>query len=185
MFRYSNRNYWISQYGNKALIRLDFTFCTIFATSISFGWPRSIPLLRQTSDVSCVHVLNLLSQNPDEILEPLKNAMNFNVNVKFIILSLNNGWLWMANKYPLDNDLVKMIDWFIVLNATFSNISAISWRSVLVVEEAGVSGENHRQATGKRYHLRLRVECTLFCNLQSWARTHAVLVIARLVWVVW
>jgi hypothetical protein len=33
---------------------------------------------------------------------------------------------------------------FLVLNATFSNISAISWRSVLVVEEAGVNGENHR-----------------------------------------
>ena len=32
----------------------------------------------------------------------------------------------------------------IVLNATFSNISAISWRPVLVVEEAGVPGENHR-----------------------------------------
>ena len=32
-------------------------------------------------------------------------------------------------------------------------------------------------ATGKLYHLRLRVECTLFCNLQSWAWTHAVLVI--------
>ena len=31
--------------------------------------------------------------------------------------------------------------WFLVLNATFSNISAISWRPVLVVEEAG---ENHR-----------------------------------------
>jgi hypothetical protein len=31
-----------------------------------------------------------------------------------------------------------------VLNATFSNISAISWRAVLLVEEAGVSGENHR-----------------------------------------
>jgi hypothetical protein len=31
------------------------------------------------------------------------------------------------------------------LNATFSNISAISWRPVLVVEEAGVPGENHRQ----------------------------------------
>jgi hypothetical protein len=30
-------------------------------------------------------------------------------------------------------------------------------------------------ATDKLYHL--RVECTLFCNLQSWARTHAVLVI--------
>jgi len=31
-----------------------------------------------------------------------------------------------------------------VFNATFSNISAISWRPVLLVEEAGVPGENHR-----------------------------------------
>jgi hypothetical protein len=29
----------------------------------------------------------------------------------------------------------------------------------------------------KLYYLRLRVECTLFCNLQSRVRTHAVLVI--------
>jgi len=36
---------------------------------------------------------------------------------------------------------------------------------------------DHGQATGKLYHLRLRVECTLFCNLQSRARTHAVFVI--------
>ena len=64
-----------------------------------------------------------------------------------------------------------------MFNVTFSNISAISWRPVLVVEEAGVSVENHVQATGKLYHLRLRVECTFFCNLQSRARTHAVLVI--------
>jgi len=30
-----------------------------------------------------------------------------------------------------------------VFNATFNNISAISWRSVLLVEETGVPGENH------------------------------------------
>ena len=36
---------------------------------------------------------------------------------------------------------------------------------------------NLLQSTGKLYHMRLWVECTLFCNLQSWARTHAVLVI--------
>jgi hypothetical protein len=36
---------------------------------------------------------------------------------------------------------------------------------------------DHGQATGKLYHLRLQVECTLLCNLQSRARTHAVLVI--------
>ena len=32
----------------------------------------------------------------------------------------------------------------IVFNATFNNISVISWRSVLLVEETGGPGENHR-----------------------------------------
>jgi len=31
-----------------------------------------------------------------------------------------------------------------VFNATFNDISVISWRSVLLVEEPGVPGENHR-----------------------------------------
>ena len=35
----------------------------------------------------------------------------------------------------------------------------------------------HGQATGKLYHMRLRVECTLFCYVHSWVLTHAVLVI--------
>ena len=33
-----------------------------------------------------------------------------------------------------------------VFNATFNNMSVISGRSVLLVEETGVSGENHRPA---------------------------------------
>ena len=37
-----------------------------------------------------------------------------------------------------------MIDWFLVFDATFSNISTISWWPVLVVEEAGVPREKHR-----------------------------------------
>jgi hypothetical protein len=32
---------------------------------------------------------------------------------------------------------------FMVLNATFNNISVISWQSVLLVEETGGPGENH------------------------------------------
>jgi hypothetical protein len=31
-----------------------------------------------------------------------------------------------------------------VINATFNNISVLSWRSVLLVEETGVPGEYHR-----------------------------------------
>jgi len=34
-----------------------------------------------------------------------------------------------------------------VLNATFNNASLISWRSVLLVEETGVPGKNHRPVT--------------------------------------
>jgi hypothetical protein len=35
---------------------------------------------------------------------------------------------------------------FMVLNATFNNMSVISWLSVLLVEETGLPGENHRPA---------------------------------------
>ena len=42
-------------------------------------------------------------------------------------------------KYPMNNGLG-----FKVLYATFNNISVISWRSVLLVEETGVSVKNHR-----------------------------------------
>jgi hypothetical protein len=37
-----------------------------------------------------------------------------------------------------------MVVYLMVSNATFNNISAILWRPVLLVEETGVSGENHR-----------------------------------------
>jgi hypothetical protein len=36
---------------------------------------------------------------------------------------------------------------------------------------------NQLGATGKLYHLRLRVECIRFCKLQSRVRTHAALMI--------
>ena len=44
---------------------------------------------------------------------------------------------------------------FMVFNAIFNNISLISWRSVLLVEETGVLGENHRPASDKLYHIML------------------------------
>ena len=48
--------------------------------------------------------------------------------------------------------------WFMVLNTTFNNISVTSWRSILLVEETGVPGENYRPlshnvvlSSGNRY----------------------------------
>ena len=40
-----------------------------------------------------------------------------------------------------------------VFNATFNNIFAISWRSVLLLEETGVPGEYHRPAASHRQTL--------------------------------
>jgi hypothetical protein len=40
--------------------------------------------------------------------------------------------------------MIFTFDLILVFNTTFNNISAISWRPVLVVEEAGVPGEIHR-----------------------------------------
>ena len=40
-----------------------------------------------------------------------------------------------------------------VFNATFNNISIISWRSVLLVEETGIPGENHQSAVNHRQTL--------------------------------
>ena len=36
------------------------------------------------------------------------------------------------------------LDWIMVFNARVNTISVISWRSVLLVEETGVPGENYR-----------------------------------------
>jgi hypothetical protein len=61
---------------------------------------------------------------------------------------------------------IYLIDFdFFVLNAIISNISAISWRPVLVVEEAGVPGENHRPWSSNWQTL----------SLAAASRVHAVL----------
>ena len=49
---------------------------------------------------------------------------------------------------------------FMVFNATFNNISVISWRSVLLMEETGVPGENHRQVCNE-YIFCKQLRCTL------------------------
>jgi hypothetical protein len=40
-----------------------------------------------------------------------------------------------------------------VFQATFNNISVVSWRSVLLVDETKVPGENNRPATSHRQTL--------------------------------
>jgi hypothetical protein len=99
---------------------------------------------------------------------------------------------WFSNsniqiKTPLSHPTTKMNDnihmdstttiWFIVLNATFSRFFFGDqfkwWKEPEYPERTTDNG----QATGKLYHLRLRVECTLFVIYKDGRETHAVLVI--------
>ena len=46
-----------------------------------------------------------------------------------------------------------MLNRVMVLNATINNISAISWRSLLLVEETGIPGENNRPVVNQEQTL--------------------------------
>ena len=48
-----------------------------------------------------------------------------------------------------------------VFNATFNNISVISWWLVLLVQETGGPGENHRPVASHRQTLSLNVESSI------------------------
>ena len=52
----------------------------------------------------------------------------------------------VASDYFLNNVHCKVK--VIVFNATFNNISVLSWQSILLVEEIGLPGENHHSAGG-------------------------------------
>ena len=63
-------------------------------------------------------------------------------------------WTWVGIKLTTH----VMIDWFglvLVFNATFNNISVISWLSVLLVKETWVPKENHQSVAShwQLYHI--------------------------------
>jgi hypothetical protein len=60
-----------------------------------------------------------------------------------------------VHNFSSDRQWLWIWFWLLVFNATFSNISDISWRPVLVVGEAGVPGENHRPWGNNWYTLSL------------------------------
>jgi len=61
-------------------------------------------------------------------------------------------------------DHLKVFMWVgglvMVFNATFNNISLISWRSVLLVDETRIPGENHRPVASHWQTLSHNVEYT-------------------------
>jgi hypothetical protein len=51
-------------------------------------------------------------------------------------------------KQPKSVHTILIVGWFMIFNATFNNISSISWLTVVLVAETGVPGENHLPVEG-------------------------------------
>jgi hypothetical protein len=113
---------------------------------------------------------------------------------KCMRLSKRYSWSEAVYRRRADNTLAKR-NWtkrfdfdfdFWWFNATFSNISTILWRQVLVVEEAGVSGENHRPWASNWYTLSFAAASRVRPFLQlTKLGTNTRRISDRLVWAAW
>jgi len=64
------------------------------------------------------------------------------------IYHLERDSLYWCSFHELSRKIVRGVEvGVLVFNVTFNNISAISLQPVLLVEETGVPGENHRHDT--------------------------------------
>jgi hypothetical protein len=77
-------------------------------------------------------------------------ASSNNCTNKAHVLSYSHLPILDICKYNIYNWAIICRVRAMVFNATFNNISAISWRSVLLVEETRVPGENHRSVASHR-----------------------------------
>jgi hypothetical protein len=77
------------------------------------------------------------------------------MHLKLLEEKLNGDEVMTDNIYGVnktENKYRSIFSWFMVFNATFNHISAISWLSVLLVGETEVLGEKHRPVTS-HYHI--------------------------------
>jgi len=86
-----------------------------------------------------------------KLSEPeLKKQLQTLAETKIVIIEvsyLTVVWTTWTSKIYLEFIMWFLVCWmvgFMVLTANFNDISVISWQPVLLMEETGVVGENHR-----------------------------------------
>jgi hypothetical protein len=101
----------------------------------------------------------LLSEHGNDSFQITIHWSTYIINIHTYTIS----WIYFTTFQCVDLKKKKFDFW--CFSATFNNISAISMANSFSVggsQEYPERTTNHGQATGKLYHLRLRVECTLF-----------------------
>jgi len=85
-----------------------------------------------------LHINKSVHKHSVKSMPAKKNIENIETTLFTWVLTC---WIWI-HRFGLGL--------FKVFNATFNNISVISWRSVLLEEETSVPGENHRTVASHR-----------------------------------
>ena len=69
---------------------------------------------------------------------------------------MKSAWYGIKPNCRKNEFICLFVSW-VVINATFNNISVISWLSVLLVEKTGIPGKNHRSVAShlQSYHIML------------------------------
>ena len=113
------------------------------------SYPRFVYLL--LIFVICLDAVELLLV--PNMYELWNESLNIDVNNSINIKKTNNHLSSSPTEHKKDHDIwrCKSMSWLVclfvclmVFNATFNKISVISWLSVLLVDETGGPGENHR-----------------------------------------
>jgi hypothetical protein len=134
------------------------------------------------------NIQKMISHRSSQIIECNKNPRQMTLKIEFLAQDRHNNVTEInrsMTSQPLPSWLFdlqrqRLMIWLFGVLTTLSTIFQLyhgdqfKWCRKPEYPERNT---DHGQGTGKLYHLRLLVESSLFCNLQSRARTHAVLVI--------
>jgi hypothetical protein len=82
--------------------------------------------------------------------------------IKRLILECRNSWAQIKAEHFCKEKVCLM-----VFNATFNNISAISWQSVLLLEETEGPRENHRAFICAQEFLHSNISLLIYCKYLS------------------
>ena len=68
----------------------------------------------------------------------------FYISEDYVLISKHQSHI-----YVMLSVLNEILGWLMVVNATLNNISVTSGQSILLVDETGVPGEDHRSVAGQ------------------------------------
>jgi hypothetical protein len=138
------------QYGNYSVKEANMKVCISTIAIIKVYIHKTFEWKRICAGLLCLYQVRKVSTHVCEVYDSAFVSMIFLLHFTIYLMVLHfiynisilcANWRYQRFDFWFD---------FLCFNATFSNISAISWRPVLVVEEVGVPGENHRPWASNR-----------------------------------